>query len=260
MRGITDMDWPTAQYRGEIDFLDSQLALVFEHDRFAESVIAFSADHGECFGAHGVYWDHAGLYPDTVHVPLILSWPGGPRGERTMAPARQLDLGRTLLNLAGLEGVTFPGRDLRWTLDDPGDERPRFALSSHGYSASLAKDGWFCVLNLRSHQNATETRPFVAHSLELYHRDEDLACTRDVVDDHPDRARAMRAELLAWLAAGDGAGLGSVTDVSSERRAELAVLGYTAEENARQSDEAWFPAVCTQGQGGSACRWCARFE
>jgi len=260
MRGITDMDWPTAQYRGEIDFLDSQLASILEHPRFAQGVTAFSADHGECFGAHGIYWDHAGLYPDTVHVPLILAWPDGPQGVRTKAPARQIDLGRTLLNLAGLEGTAFPGRDLRWTLEAPGDARPRFGLSSHGYSASLSKDGWFCVLNLRGHQMPTETIPFVAHSLELYHREKEAACEVDVVDEHPERARAMRAELIGWLAAGDNAGLGGVTDASSERRAELAALGYTAQEGARQSGEAWFPATCTDGTGGGICAWCARFE
>ena len=260
MRGVTDMEWPAAQYRGEIDFLDSQLAFVFEHERFTESVIAFSADHGECFGAHGVYWDHAGVYPDTVHVPLILSWPDGPQGERTKAPTRQLDLGRTLLNLADLEGVDFPGRDLRWTLEDPEAKRPRFALSSHGYSASLDKDGWFCVLNLRGHQNATETVPFIAHSLELYHRAEDPTCTTDVVDAHPERARAMRAELIMWLNAGTQEGFGGVTNASSERRAGLAALGYTAEEDARQSGEAWFPATCTLSEDGGACDWCRRFE
>lgn len=260
MRGITDMEWPAAQYRGEIDYLDSQLAFVFEHERFTESVIAFSSDHGECFGAHGVYWDHAGVYPDTVHVPLIVSWPDGPKGVRTSAPTRQLDLGRTLLNLADLEGVAFPGRDLRWTLEDPEDSRPRFALSSHGYSASLDKDGWFFVLNLRGHQKATETVPFIAHSLELYHRAKDPTCTTDVVDEHPERARAMRAELITWLNAGGDEGFGGVTNASSERRAELAALGYTAEEGARQSGEAWFPAVCTLGEGGGACDWCERFE
>jgi arylsulfatase A-like enzyme len=260
MRGITDMEWPAAQYRGEIDFLDSQLKAVFEHPRFTDAVIAFSADHGECFGAHGIYWDHSGVYPDTLHVPLILSWPGGPRGIRTTAPARQLDLGRTLLDLAGLDATPFPGRDLRWTLDDPTDTRPRFALASHGYSVSLAKDGWFCVLNLRGHQKAAETRPFIAHSLELYHRAEDLACTADLVDQHPERARAMRAELIAWLGAGGTDGLGGATDASSERRAGLAALGYTADEDARQAGEDWFPAPCTEGEAGATCTWCARFD
>jgi arylsulfatase A-like enzyme len=260
MRGITDMEWPAAQYKGEIDYLDSQLAALFEVPRFREGVVAFTADHGECFGAHGVYWDHSGVYPDTIHVPLILSWPGGPSGERTVNPVSQIDLGRTLLDLGGLESAPFPGRDLRWALDAEGERRPRFALSSHGFSASLAEEGWFCVFNLRGHQEATETRPFIAHSIELYHRTEDLACSTDLVNEHPERARVMRAKILAWLAANEAGGLGGVTDASSERQASLAALGYTSDESARQPGEAWFPIECTAGADSAPCEWCARFE
>ena len=265
MRGVTDMEWPVAQYRGEIDFLDTQLATLFELPRFQESVIAFTADHGECFGAHGVYWDHSGVYPDTVHVPLIMSWPDAPKGERTLSPVRQLDLGRTLLNLAGLETAKFPGRDLRWALDTPEDTRPRFALSSHGYSASLSLDGWFCVLNLRGHQGATETQPFIAHSVELYHREEDLACSTDLLKGAPSneelaRAKQMRAEILNWLSSAPEQGLGGATDASSERVANLAALGYMGEEGARAAGEAWFPSPCAAGANGAACEECALFD
>jgi len=265
MRGITDMEWPVAQYKGEIDFLDTQLAELFKFPRFQESVVAFTADHGECFGAHGVYWDHSGVYPDTVHVPLIISWPGAPSGTRTLSPVSQLDLGRTLLNLASLESTAFPGRDLRWALDTPEDTRPRFALSSHGYSASLSNDGWFCVLNLRGHQSATETKPFIAHSLELYHRAEDLACSRDLLKSTPTpeilaRAKQMRAEIINWLSSAPEQGLGGATDASSERVANLAALGYMGEEGARNEGEAWFPRPCTAGPNGTVCEECAPFE
>ena len=265
MRGVTDMEWPVAQYKGEIDFLDTQLAELFKFPRFQESVIAFTADHGECFGAHGVYWDHSGVYPDTVHVPLIISWPGAPSGTRTLSPVSQLDLGRTLLNLASLESTGFPGRDLRWALDTPEDTRPRFALSSHGYSASLSNDGWFCVLNLRGHQSATETKPFIAHSLELYHRAEDLACSTNLLKSTPTpevlaRAKQMRAEIINWLSSAPEQGLGGATDASSERVANLAALGYMGEEGARNEGEAWFPRPCTAGPNGTVCQECAPFE
>lgn len=265
MRGVTDMEWPVAQYKGEIDFLDTQLAILFELPRFQESVIAFTADHGECFGAHGVYWDHSGVYPDTVHVPLIMSWPGAPRGERTLSPVSQLDVGRTLLNLAGLKSASFPGRDLRWAIDTPEDTRPRFALSSHGYSASLSLDGWFCVLNLRGHQGATETQPFIAHSVELYHRAEDLACSTDLLKGAPSneeltRAKQMRAEIINWLSSAPEQGLGGATDASSERVANLAALGYAGEEGARVEGEAWFPSTCSAGANGAPCEQCAPFN
>ncbi|MDE0890803.1 MAG: sulfatase [Planctomycetota bacterium] len=265
MRGVTDMEWPVAQYKGEIDFLDTQLATLFELPRFQEGVIAFTADHGECFGAHGVYWDHAGVYPDTVHVPLIMSWPGAPKGERTLSPVRQLDVGRTLLNLAGLEGAPFPGRDLRWAIDTPEDTRPRFALSSHGYSASLSLDGWFCVLNLRGHQSTTETRPFIAHSVELYHREVDLACSEDLLQLEPtpellQRAKQMRTEIIDWLSSSPKDGLGGATDASNERVAALAALGYAGEEGARAEGEAWFPIQCTSGVDGASCEHCSPFD
>src|SRR6185295_16663370 len=54
-----DFDRVRARYRGEVSFLDTQLARAFDHPRLANGVIAFTADHGESLGEHGVYWDHA---------------------------------------------------------------------------------------------------------------------------------------------------------------------------------------------------------
>ncbi|GAA3326135.1 hypothetical protein GCM10020331_060810 [Ectobacillus funiculus] len=40
-------------------------------------------DHGESLTEHDVYWDHCGLYDTTVHVPVIMRWPGHiPQGRR----------------------------------------------------------------------------------------------------------------------------------------------------------------------------------
>ena len=85
LRGLTDVEFPHAQYRAEIDYLDTQLAGVFSLPRFRSAVVAFTSDHGESFGQHGVWWDHAELYPDSVHVPLILAWPGAPAGDQRRA-------------------------------------------------------------------------------------------------------------------------------------------------------------------------------
>ena len=39
----------------------------------ADALIAFTADHGETFRAHNIYWDHAGLYLPMLAVPLIIT-------------------------------------------------------------------------------------------------------------------------------------------------------------------------------------------
>ena len=43
------------------------------HNRDLEGVVASTADHGVSFGEHGVWWSSAGLYPQTLRVPLILN-------------------------------------------------------------------------------------------------------------------------------------------------------------------------------------------
>jgi arylsulfatase A-like enzyme len=67
--GLQDMEFPETQYRGEITYLDDQLRRAFEMPRFRDGIIAFTADHGECIGHHGIFYDHASLY-----------LPGLPRG------------------------------------------------------------------------------------------------------------------------------------------------------------------------------------
>jgi arylsulfatase A-like enzyme len=110
--GLRDLDYMRACYRAEVTELDSQLPRLFDHPRLRDGVIAFTADHGESLGAHGVYWDHRGLYPQTTQVPLVLAWPGSPRGMRSDRPVTNVDLARTLLDLAGLPSVEMPGTSL----------------------------------------------------------------------------------------------------------------------------------------------------
>jgi arylsulfatase A-like enzyme len=67
-----------------------------------EVVITLS-DHGELFGEHGV-WQHSyGVYPELAHVPCVIS--GAGIDDATCAePVSLLDVHRTLLDLAGVEG------------------------------------------------------------------------------------------------------------------------------------------------------------
>ena len=109
--GVTDIDWIRAHYLGEVSYVDHELERVLEHPRLASDVVAVTADHGEVLGQHGIYWNHYGVYTDTLHVPLFLRYPGSPQGLRVERSVRQIDVGRTLLELAGLPVDGFPGRE-----------------------------------------------------------------------------------------------------------------------------------------------------
>lgn len=82
-----------------------------------DTLVIFTADHGEEFGEHGYLGHSDALYPEVLHVPLLMRFPGGEHaGERHAAPTSQLDLTPTVLDALGLHErlreLPFQGRSL----------------------------------------------------------------------------------------------------------------------------------------------------
>ena len=247
---LRDLEFPSAQYRAEISYLDRELGRLFEQPRVRRGIIAVTADHGEILASERqMYFNHAELYPETLHVPLILAWPGAPV-QRVATPLSHLGLGRTLLDLAGLEDVAFPGRNLLEFARAP-TERPRFAVSAHAFSASVAYGRWHLALHLRDHRNSLPGKRF-RHEVELYDLRADPACVRNVVREHPDEARRLRTLLVEWLLAGPRTGLARTRATTSEERAELAALGYLSDEPPVEDSE-WIDPDC-------ACERCEDYR
>jgi arylsulfatase A-like enzyme len=242
--GLRDLSWPETQYRGEVSYLDRELGRLLAAPRLADALVAFTADHGEVFAKKGVHFAHAGLYPDTLHVPLILAGPGVPRGERVARPVGNIDLGRTLLDLAGLEQVAFPGRDLldADAVPGPGDG-PRFALSANGRSAVVAYRQWFLRLHLRT-SAAPNTEVHAPHTLELFDRSSDPECLNDVAGEQAETARGLRRLLVEWLQEAPSADLTEETQLSAQALAELAALGYVADDGGGGASSAWIDPEC----------------
>lgn len=74
------------------------------------TLVAVTGDHGEGFGEHGLYFTHDfNLYDEVLRVPLAIRAPplvGVKPGTVVDQQVRLMDLGPTLLDLAGVEG--FP--------------------------------------------------------------------------------------------------------------------------------------------------------
>ena len=250
LRGLKDPEYALAQYRAEVDYLDGELGRLLGRPRFREGVVAFTADHGESFGSGGVWFSHVGLFPATLHVPLLLAWPGGPRGEVVEHPVELLDLGRTLLDLAGFQGDEFPGRSLLGAVGGAAVEAPRFSLSANGMCAAVAVDGWQLTLNLRAH----DYRGMLArehHQVELFHIATDWGCQVDVWEREPAQAKALRRLLIVWLADTRGSSWARAGAEDAEALAQLAALGYTMDVPETE-DRSWIDVDC-------AWDWCRRF-
>jgi arylsulfatase A-like enzyme len=106
-----------ALYDAEVASADAEvgrlLAAVGERGG-PEPVVALAADHGECFD-HGYFYRHSDcLYEGALRIPLLVRAPGRLEAGRRIAGTVELvDLGATLLRLAGLEApASFRARDL----------------------------------------------------------------------------------------------------------------------------------------------------
>ena len=245
--GLRDLNLPRALYRAEVTYLDQELERVLSHPLLINAVIAFTADHGESLGHHEIYYAHADLYPDSIHVPLIIRFPGAPAGTRFDTAVRQIDVGRTLLDLAGLLDATFPGRNVLAVAEQGGDQT-RYALSAHAHAASVTEGPWHLILRLASftpNENSSQTTALDLHQVELYNLETDPGALVNLADRELARTRDMRARLVDWIHAASDRGWrgGLVTDTETLR--QLEALGYTAGTEAESVPHDLFPRDCS---------------
>jgi len=249
-RKITDRDYIDALYAGGVDYVDSLLGRMFEIERIRDGICAVTADHGESLGEDGVWWDHSRLNQSTVHIPLLMSWPGGEPG-RSDFPVEQIDVGRTLLDLAEVESE-FPGENLVRAYEGSASVEPRFSLAAHGWSAAVEADGWMLTLQIRSYPQPFSTRQWMHGETELYNLREDPTASKNVLDDHMEVATELRAALTSWLNAGPAQGLGADAVITEEARASLEALGYAGGKEGQNEGAFWSPDPNSE--------WNQRFE
>ena len=92
-----------SQYDGETAFLDNELGLFFSHLKkigiYDSSLIILTADHGELFGEHGLYWHRTPLYDGVIKVPLMIKLPHSKRIGREATRFTLQDVFPTILEI-----------------------------------------------------------------------------------------------------------------------------------------------------------------
>lgn len=112
-----------AKEYGAITFIDDSvgrvLAALEDNGLTENTIVIVTSDHGDMFGDHGLMLKLAMHYEGCVRVPLVIAGPGiGPGVSGSFASS--LDLGPTVLDLAGVEGYRgMQGASLRGVLADP---------------------------------------------------------------------------------------------------------------------------------------------
>jgi arylsulfatase A-like enzyme len=185
--GAGDMD----RYDSEIAYTDAAVGrLVAEtRKRRPGTIVIVAADHGEEFDEHGGRYHGSTLYEEQLHIPLIVSVPGVPPG-LVSDQVELIDVTPTVLNLLD---IPVPARmrvtDLGpWLATPPAPASrlpPAFAEVEDRRMVVYREEKLICDLHWG----------FCAH----YDLATDPGEKKNLAEERPERAAAMRALLDHWL-------------------------------------------------------------
>ncbi|MCZ6853662.1 MAG: sulfatase-like hydrolase/transferase [Gammaproteobacteria bacterium] len=122
-----EVDRCRTAYYALVSRLDALLGDIFDalekHGLLENTLIVYTADHGEQIGEKGLWWKQT-FYEDAVKVPAIVSWPARlPAGVRINRITSQLDLNATMLDAGGAPALPASnGRSLLPLIDNPDAE------------------------------------------------------------------------------------------------------------------------------------------
>jgi arylsulfatase A-like enzyme len=87
-----------------VTVIDMEIGSVLEHLRstgnLENTLIVYTADHGDFAGDHGICDKNLGIYESIHRMPFLLSYPGGPAGVERDGIIESVDLFPTLCRLA----------------------------------------------------------------------------------------------------------------------------------------------------------------
>ena len=242
---ITNHDHVRYLYRAGVAYTDALMGRLVERLETRgfgdDTALVITADHGEALGEHSVYYGHAGLFPETLRVPLILRVPGGPRGVRVAEPVSTIDIAPTLVALAGLPPeAEHSGVDLlavgRAGAGDP--SRRLWFHYTREKQVGLLDDAAHFVDTLGERTSYTYVRldsegpeprwalaPTPVGTAFLWDPREDPARERNLAPDDPEAVARYREEVTAWRR---GLAERRVVErpLTPEEDARLKALGY----------------------------------
>lgn len=120
-----------AAYFTLITNIDMEIGRVISHlketGEYDNTIIVYTADHGDFAGDHGVMYKNLGIYESIHRVPFIFRYPGGQRGLSVEGIIESVDVYPTLIDCAGLvapEAYQVDGRSILPVLkgDEPGKD------------------------------------------------------------------------------------------------------------------------------------------
>lgn len=201
--GVTDKDYIIAQYDGAIAYMDTAIQAIFTAlgrlDILDDTIVVINSDHGETLYDHDCYFDHHGLYDNTLHVPLIIRYPGKmPAGKRVTGYNQHKDLLPTLLDLAEIPvgDQQLDGKNLMALVNGE--------VASFDSEFYITECTWMRKHGWRTPQwkliEALEPDFHFKPAIELYNLVEDPEENSNLADKEPQVLELLSSRMRAWIA------------------------------------------------------------
>ena len=164
-----------------------------------DTIVIFSADHGEMMGSHALM--HKGVwYDESLLIPFIISWPGKLKPRRDDLLLSVPDIMPSLLSLMGLkdhipdevEGTDYSGAILGGSAERPGSAL--YLVMSPNWPEGGRR-------GLRTHRYTlvVQRRKGKGEVYILHDNERDPYQMRNAADENPDVVRQLMKELNQWL-------------------------------------------------------------
>ena len=143
-----------ASYYALISVIDMEIGRVLDFleksGQLDNTVIFYTADHGDFAGEHGLFHKNLGIYDSIHRIPFLLAWPGGPRATVAQQPVEAVDWYPTLCRLCN---IPAPEDIDGQSLVPLGQEAPKDAVFCEWDNCSAIRtNDWRLVL----YRNTTE--------------------------------------------------------------------------------------------------------
>lgn len=166
-----------------------------------DTLIIFTSDNGP-FDANvkPLRAEKGYLYEGGIRVPMIIRWPGRvSASQKTSTPVITMDIHATILEAANLkpdptntpDGVSLLPmltRQSKLERDSIFFHYPNYAFHKKNRMGSAIRSGDYKLIKFYDDDSA-----------ELYNLKNDISESKDIADEHPDKAKHLRSELDAWL-------------------------------------------------------------
>ncbi len=213
------------RYDSEVAFTDREISKVLAALP-TDTIVVFVGDHGESLFEHDYLGHGRRVYHNNLHIPLMIRGAGIEAG-RSAAPVRGIDVGPTLLGLAGLPKVEgMLGIDL--LREEVPQDRHRVvetyggavlnlpgvkdAMAESGPShQSVIHQGWKLILD--------------GDTPELYYLPDDPGELKDRAASEPGKVEELNAFIQAWETAAPATGQ-ATENLDADDRKALEALGY----------------------------------